>query len=576
MSEDDEALLRSAALRNAAAIQQARERAERDLREARDELRRYAERLRLALAAGHLGDWSWDAASDVVALGPVAAGLFGLPPEGVAITWAALLDRLHDDDREAAARAVGRALAERADCALEYRVRRGANERWIAATGRPTLAPDGNVLGLIGVVQDVTERRRLVDEAERVAAERERLLAAAQAARADAERVSRMKDEFLATLSHELRTPLGAILGWAQVLKRTKGGDAELAQALDIIERNTRAQARLIEELLDTSRITSGKIRLDIQRLLPIDVVEAAVETVTPAAEAKSIRLETLLDPRAGPVHGDPSRLQQAVWNLLANAIKFTDKGGRVQVLLRRVDSQVEISVADTGVGIRPPLLAQVFDRFWQADSSTTRRYGGLGLGLSIVKHLVELHGGTVEARSEGEGRGATFILHLPVAALHAVELGERLPAGTVPALVDYLIADLSGLRILVVDDEADARALIGRVLRDCGAEVVAADSAAAALALVARERPALVVTDIGLPGMDGYGLLAALRRHDGGAAIPAIALTAFARTEDRMRALRAGFRLHLAKPVEPAELVATVASVAGRAVGAGDARRES
>jgi len=571
MTTNEEALLRSAALRNAAAIQQARERAEGELRDARDELRRYAERLRLALAAGQLGDWSWDASADAVALGPVAARLFGLAPDAPAITWSAFLGRLHEDDRDAAAHAADRALAERTDYAVEVRVRRGADERWIAATGRPNLAPDGRVLGLIGVVQDVTERRLFGEEAARVAAERERLLAAAQSARAEAERVSRMKDEFLATLSHELRTPLSAILGWAQILKRTKTGDAELTQALEVIERNTRAQARLIAELLDTSRITAGKIRLDIQRLSPIEVVEAAIATVTPAAEAKAIRLEALLDPRAGPVHGDPARLQQAVWNLLANAIKFTEKGGGVQVVLRRVDSLVEVSVADTGVGIRPELLAHVFDRFWQADASTARRYGGLGLGLSIVKHLVELHGGTVEALSEGEGRGATFRLRLPVAVLHGAEL---LPQGAAPVSAEYVIADLSGLTILIVDDDADARALIARVLRDCGAEVFAAESAAEALAIVERERPAMLVTDIGLPGTDGYDLLAALRRSGAAGAIPAIALTAFARPEDRMRALRAGFRLHLAKPVEPAELVATVASVAGRAVGANDGRR--
>ena len=419
------------------------------------------------------------------------------------------------------------------------------------------------------------ELRDARDELRRAAAERERLLAAEQWARAEAERVSRMKDEFLATLSHELRTPLGAILGWTQVLKR-KTADAEITQALEVIERNTRAQVRLIDELLDMSRITAGKIRLDAQPVLPIDVVRAAIETVTPAAEAKALRLEVVLDPVAGPVYGDPGRLQQAIWNLLSNAIKFTPKGGRVRVALQRAESRVEISVADTGVGIRRDFLAHVFERFRQADASTTRRHGGLGLGLSIVKHLVELHGGTVQAESAGEGRGATFSVRLPVAALGMTHVVERLHGAGAPALADYLIADLTGLKVAVVDDDADTRALVGKVLRDCGAQVVVADSAAAALRLVAQERPALLLTDIGMPELDGYGLLRELRALGGAGAIPAIALTAFARAEDRTRALREGFRLHLAKPVEPAELVATVASVAGRAVRAGDARPES
>ncbi len=418
------------------------------------------------------------------------------------------------------------------------------------------------------------ELRDARDALRNAGVERERLLEAEKSARAEAERVSRMKDEFLATLSHELRTPLGAILGWTQVLKR-KTADPEFAQALEIIERNTRSQARLIEELLDMSRITAGMIRLDVQQLLPIDVVRAAIETVTPAAEAKDLRLESALEPTAGPVHADVGRLQQAVWNLLSNAIKFTPKGGRVDVALRRVDSHVEISVADSGVGIAPEFLAHVFERFRQADASTTRRHGGLGLGLAIVKHLVELHGGTVHAESAGEGKGATFSVRLPVAALRAVHLAEHLRIAS-PALANYLIADLSGLRVVVVDDDPDTRTLVAKVLSDCGAHVVSASSAAAALALVAQARPAVLLTDIGMPELDGYGLLRRMRAAYGADPIPAIALTAFARAEDRTRALREGFRLHLAKPVEPAELVASVASVAGRTVSLGEGRRES
>jgi signal transduction histidine kinase/ActR/RegA family two-component response regulator len=419
------------------------------------------------------------------------------------------------------------------------------------------------------------ELRDARDELRRAAAERERLLAAEQSARAEAERVSRMKDEFLATLSHELRTPLGAILGWTQVLKRTTA-DPELAQALEVIERNTRLQVRLIDELLEMSRITAGKVRLDVHQLLPVEVVRAAIETVTPAAEAKDLRLETALDPAAGPVHGDPGRLQQAIWNLLSNAIKFTPRGGRVRVALARAASQVEIAVADTGVGIESEFLPHVFERFRQGDASTARRYGGLGLGLAIAKHLVELHGGTVHADSAGEGKGALFRILLPVAALRALHVPERLHGAGAPSLSNYLIADLTGLKVMVVDDDADTRSLVGRVLSDCGASVVAADSTIAAMELMVREHPAVVVTDIGMPDLDGYELLRRLRALDVTRSIPAIALTAFARAEDRTRALREGFRLHLAKPVEPAELVATVASVAGRTVGTGQSRHES
>jgi CheY-like chemotaxis protein len=378
-----------------------------------------------------------------------------------------------------------------------------------------------------------------------------------------------MKDEFLATLSHELRTPLSAILGWSQVLRRRKFGEAELQQALDIIERNARVQTQLIEDLLDMSRITSGKVRLDIQPVEPVSFIEAALETVRLAASAKGVRLEKVLDPVAGPVSGDPNRLQQVVWNLLSNAIKFTPKEGKVQVILQRVNSHIEISVADTGIGIRPEFVSHVFERFRQADSSTTRKYGGLGLGLSIVKHLVELHGGTVHAHSLGEARGTTFTVQLPLAVVqrsgNAQQRFHPRTAKEVPQ--DYRVANLVGVKVLVVDDENDARELLRRVLSDCGAEVLVAATAADALMLVQRERPQLLLSDIGMPDVDGYELLRQVRAlgEAAGGKLPAIALTAFARSEDRTRALRAGFLVHVSKPVEPSELVATVASVAGR-----------
>jgi CheY-like chemotaxis protein/two-component sensor histidine kinase len=328
-------------------------------------------------------------------------------------------------------------------------------------------------------------------------------------------------------------------------------------------------QAQLIEDLLDMSRIASGKVRLDVQPIEPASFIEAAIETVRPAADAKGIRLEKLLDSAAGPISGDPNRLQQVVWNLLSNAIKFTSKGGKVQVLLQRVNSHIEISVADTGIGIAPEFLPHVFERFRQADSSTARRYGGLGLGLSIAKQLVELHGGTVRAESSGEERGATFTVTLPLTVVHRPAYAEeRLhPKAPTPISSHFKALNLSGIKVLVVDDEADARDLIKRVLVDCNAEVLTAGSAGEALLLVEREKPHILVSDIGMPGVDGFELLRRVRAlgKARGGRIPAIALTAFARSEDRTRALRAGFLVHVSKPVEPSELVATVATVAGR-----------
>ncbi len=422
---------------------------------------------------------------------------------------------------------------------------------------RVTLLRDaaGSPNRFISAVEDITQRK--------IAEENER------AARAEAERMSELKDEFLATLSHELRTPLSAILGWSQVLRRRPMKREEQLKALETIERNARIQTQLIEDLLDMSRITSGKLRLDIQPVEPATFVEAALQTVQPAAEAKAIRLEKALDARAGPILGDPGRLQQVVWNLLSNAIKFTPKNGIVRVLLQRANSHAEISISDTGIGIKPEFLGHVFERFRQADASTTRRYAGLGIGLSIVKHLVELHGGTVQVSSAGEGHGAMFTVRLPVtAARPAGEPGRLQRRALGNSLPDYAIADLTGVRVLVVDDERDARELLLRVLADCGAQVLTAESAEEALAIAARERPHVLVSDIGMPHADGYELLRRIRElpDPAVARIAAVALTAFARSEDRTRALRAGFVLHVSKPVEPSELIATVASVAGRA----------
>jgi signal transduction histidine kinase/ActR/RegA family two-component response regulator len=400
-------------------------------------------------------------------------------------------------------------------------------------------------------------------------AEREALLRLEQKARATAEAADRAKDQFLAVLSHELRTPLNAVYGWARMLRTGQVADeAVVARALDVIERNAHAQLQLIEDLLDVSRVISGKMRLDVRALDLAPVVAAAVDAVRPAAEAKGLRLQTVLDPRAGPVTGDPDRLQQVVWNLLMNAVKFTPKGGRVQVHLQRVNSHVEIVVTDTGQGIAPEILPFVFDRFRQADSSSTRAFSGLGLGLALVKHLVELHGGTVAAQSAGDGHGATFVVRLPLAIaeipaasgarVHPTAPLEPAPAGR---------AHLEGVRVLAVDDEPDALELVTAILSSVGATVKTCRSAAEGLDVLREWRPDVLISDIEMPGEDGYAFIRKVRAlaADAGGHTPAVALTAYGRTQDRVRSLATGYNMHVAKPVDPAELTAIVASVAAR-----------
>ncbi len=406
------------------------------------------------------------------------------------------------------------------------------------------------------------------------AIEREQLLESERAARGEAERASRTKDEFLATLSHELRTPLNAILGWTQVLRKTKGIPDDATNALTVIERNARSQAQIIADLLDMSSIISGKVRLDVQRTDLAPVISATVETVRPAALAKNIRLQVVLDPMAGPVRADPSRLQQVLWNLLTNAVKFTPKDGRVTITLVRVNSHLEIEVADNGEGIDPAFLPHMFDRFRQADPSTTRVHGGLGLGLSIVKQLVELHGGSISVKSAGRGQGAAFRITLPLMAPADESIvpsdlrAHPARSSSAPDIATLIATDLSGVRVLVVDDEADARSLIKRLLQDCNAVVNTAASAAEALQAVGRDEPDVIVSDIGMPGEDGFSLIRRVRAMNGkSAATPAIALTAYARIEDRVKAIQAGFQLHLSKPVEPVELVTMVESLAHRRI---------
>jgi signal transduction histidine kinase/ActR/RegA family two-component response regulator len=415
-------------------------------------------------------------------------------------------------------------------------------------------------------VQEQTAALRASEE------ELRRLYQLEQEARRKAEEANRVKDEFLSTVSHELRTPLNAILGWTWLLGGGKLDAEAAARAVATIERNARAQSQIIDDLLDVSRIITGKLRLQMAEIDLTHVIEAALDSVRPAADAKEIRVECRLDPATAAVSGDPHRLQQVVWNLLSNAVKFTPRGGGVEVRLARAGGQVELRVADTGIGIQPDFLNYVFDRFRQADSSTTRAHGGLGLGLAIVRHLVELHGGTVHAESEGENLGAAFTVRLPVPASRqpAADAEPEIPQA-LAAPAPAALHPLAGLRVLLVDDEADASEMLRTVLEQFGVAVTVTSSAAQALAALRRTEFDALVADIGMPDEDGYSLIAKVRTLDGGArSLPAIALTAYAGDVDRRRALDAGFQIHLAKPVEPHTLAAFLAAVARGAVHSG------
>ena len=714
-------------------------------RQARRALDEASERLRLAFTAARLGDWSWDAKTDVVTLSETAAEILGVPPS-TAPTRTKMREMLSTEDREATRRAIEKALAEHTDYDLEYRVQRpDHSEAWISSKGRGLYDEDGSVLGMLGLVQDISVRKSneetLREQAEAlrtlnevgktisaeldlhntvqavtdaateltgarfgsffynvlndegasymlytlagvpreafehfpmpratdlfgptfrgegvvriddvkldprygknspyygmpeghlpvtsylavpvisrsgevigglffghpepgmftdrdeiivsglasqaaIAMDNARLYEAAKKARAEAERAaaekerlykqaeesSRLKEEFLATISHELRTPLSAILGWARMLRLGQLSPENSAKALDTIERNARAQAQLVDDLLDVSRIITGKLRMDVRPADPNSFIDAAVESVRPAAEAKGLRIQKVMDTGAISIPGDPVRLQQVVWNLLSNAIKFTPRGGRVQIRSERVNSHLEIVVSDTGQGISSEFLPHVFDRFRQADQKTSRSHGGMGLGLAIVRHLVEMHGGTVRANSDGEGKGATFTVMLPIAPLYQVDAsGGRVHPGARDLLPPPDSADrLDGLRILAVDDEPDTRELLRQGLEFLGAKVKVVGSAAEAIDSLRGNVPDILISDIGMPGTDGYDLIRQVRAlpPDRGGKVPAIALTAYTRVEDRLQALRAGYDMHVPKPVELTELVAVAASVSRR-----------
>ena len=441
------------------------------------------------------------------------------------------------------------------------------------------LVARGTTSGAITMVHDASSGRRytnddllIAEEIARraaIAVDNARLYAAEQRARGAADEANRLKDEFLATVSHELRTPLNAILGWARMLATGAiEGEPKRERALGTIERNAVAMAQLIDDLLDVSRIISGKMRVEVELLDMPSVVEAAIESIEPAAAAKEITIRALLEPVPGAVLGDPNRIQQVVWNLLSNAVRFTPRGGKVEVITRQSASSVELCVSDSGAGIDPAFVPFVFDRFRQADGKVTRSHGGLGLGLAIARHLVELHGGTVHAHSEGPGRGATFTVKLPITAVRLLsERVARRPSasGAEVKTSPDRPAELAGLHVLAVDDDPDSLRLVQTVLENAGSRVTVAGSVASAMRAFELEVPHVVVSDIGMPGDDGIELMRRIRAlpADKGGRVPAAALTAYARATDRTKVLGAGYMIHLAKPIEPAELLAVVASLA-------------
>jgi PAS domain S-box-containing protein len=456
-------------------------------------------------------------------------------------------ERLHEEDE--VIRRIRR--GERVEHYETVRVRKDGREVEVSLTISPVRNAAGVIIGASKIARDITQRKR--DEKERGV-----LLAREQEARAEAEAANRAKDEFLATLSHELRTPLNAILGWGHVLNRGRSDPQIVERALETIMRSARQQAQLVEDLLDLSSIISGRFRLNPRPVDLVAVLTAALESVRPAVQAKRIRTETQFDPSVGAVAGDPGRLEQVFWNLLSNAVKFTPSEGTIRVRMEAKPSRAVVTVSDTGIGIAPAVLPLIFERFRQGDSSITRAHGGLGLGLAIVRQLVELHGGTVEAASPGEGLGSTFTVSLPILAVR--------PFGR-PGPRPEPLPRCDGVRVLVVDDDPDGRELIALLLRDSGAEVTIAGSASEALRALALARPDVLISDLAMPEVDGYELIRRVRSSPGGAGIGALALTAHASADARAMAFMAGFDTYVAKPVDPGELIAAVARLGRRAM---------
>ncbi len=427
----------------------------------------------------------------------------------------------------------------------------------VSLTVSPVRNKYGEIIGASKIARNITSRVRAEEE-------RSILLASERAARERAEAASRAKDEFVAMISHEIRSPLNAIMGWSQMLRQGTLDQTATKNALESIERNARAQAQLVSDLLDISRVITGKLRINAR---PVDIttaLDSALEAIRPAADARQITIAVEREPYATVVTGDTDRLQQVFWNLLSNAVKFTPRNGRVEIKIARSDSQLGITVSDTGAGISPEFLPFIFERFTQADTTTARKHAGLGLGLAIVRHIVELHGGTISAESEGVGKGTSFHISLPVRALRRQEVAPPGPRGAVNALTEEITLD--DVRVLIVDDEAETRDLLKIMLASHGAEVMTSASAAEALPQMDAWKPDVLVSDIGMPVLDGYAFIKRVRALDSAQRkIPAIALTAYARAEDRMRALAAGFQMHVPKPVEASELVMVIASLVKR-----------
>jgi signal transduction histidine kinase/CheY-like chemotaxis protein len=523
---------------------------------ARHEAANAGQALAVAVDAGELGTFHCPLPLADIDCNARCREHFQLPREGP-LDLGAMLHSIHADDVGQVRGGFFEGPSESDAREVELRtVASDGTERWVRAKGRIYRSAAGVPKRFDGVTIDITPQKRMERE-------RESLLQAEREARREAERAGRMKDEFISTLSHELRTPLSAILGWTYILRRA-GAAVDLARAAETIERNARAQAQLIEDLLDVSRIASGNIRLELQAVSVTAVLEAVQEMLRPSAEAKHLSVEIEADSWAGDVQADASRLRQIVGNIVSNAVKFTPEGGSVRMRADLEGAEVVLRIVDTGAGIAAEFLPHVFDRFRQGESSEARSYGGLGLGLAIVRQLVEMHGGRVEARSAGRGRGATFIVRLPVRTVTEPAIATS-PAPARP-VGDAARGMLDGRCLLVVDDEQDGREMLAILLRSHGATVVTADSANEALACLDREAPELIISDIGMPHADGYQLMQRIR----GSAektwrdIPAIALTAFARAEDVAKARHAGFHAHVAKPVEPVRLVASIVELIG------------
>jgi PAS domain S-box-containing protein len=522
-----------------------RKRLEADLRQHASELSESRDVLALAMRGGSMGAWARNMVTDAVWWSPELEAIVGLPAGGFEGTLAGFFDLVHPDDQPEARHVVSDAVERGTDYTIEFRFSHASGEwRWMEGRGRAVYNDDGSPRTLYGIGIDITSRKRAE-------------MALHEAKRA-AESANQLKDQFLATLSHELRTPLNAILGYARMLQAGTIPVEKRPKAIDVIERNAVAQNQLIEDLLDMSRITAGKVRLDPAPIPVATVLREAVDAVKPTADGKTLTLDLELDPFAGMVTADTARLQQVFSNLLTNAVKFTPRGGRVSVSLRRDGAAVEIGVADTGVGISPEFLPYIFEPFRQADARFDRGHGGLGLGLAITKQLVDLHGGSIRAASDGAGRGAAFTIRLPHASDALPLIADAVGAG--PGAAFGSAASLKGLEILLVDDEPDTLTMFREALEGAGARVRTAANAPDALQLTDGWCPDLLVSDLGLPGMDGYDLLLALRARTTHP-FPAVAVSAYASTDDRARALAVGFRAHYAKPIDPAALVRALAS---------------